>query len=123
LDKKICLDTDTVIGILNNEERAVSIINFIEEFEIFISVITLFELLLRETDLEEIEIFRRKVNVLDFDEESSRKSSDIHKELKRKGKIIEFRDVFIAAICIVNNCELVTFNKKHFENIKELKLV
>lgn len=87
------------------------------------SAIVQFELLLREKNLENIENFMSKVRILDFDELASRKASAIYKELKRKGKMVDFRDLFIAATCIVNNCKLATFNKKHFENIKELILV
>ena len=123
LEQKICLDTDIVISILNKEERAGKLIEKIINLDVFITVITLFELLLRETNLEQIEIFRNNVNLLYFDETSSRKASEVFKELKKKGKLIEFRDIFIAAICIVNNCELMTFNNKHFENIKKLKLI
>ena len=123
LEQKICLDTDVVISILNKEERAGKLIDKIIDLDVFITVITLFELLLRETNLEQIEIFRNNVNLLYFDEISSRKASEVFKELKKKGRLVEFKDIFIAAICIVNNCELMTFNNKHFENIKEFKLI
>ncbi len=33
------------------------------------------------------------------------------------------RDLFIASTSIVNDCTLVTLNKKHFENIKDLQLL
>ena len=67
LEQKVCLDTDTVIAILNNEERAAKIIDQIGESKIFISTITLFELQLRKTNLEAVEVFRSKVEVLEFD--------------------------------------------------------
>lgn len=123
MGQKICLDSDVIISILNNERRAQFAIDKIENSEIFISTITLFELLLRETNLDQIEIFRSKVNVLYFDELSSRKASLIHKELKKNGSFIDFRDLFIASSCIVNDCSLLTFNIKHFERIKNLKLI
>ena len=121
--QKICLDTDVTIAILNNDDGAFKLIERIEEFDVFISTITLFELLQRETNLDIIEVFRDRVKILNFDELSSRKASSIYKDLKKKGKIVDFRDVFIAAICLVNNCKLATFNEKHFENIEGLKLV
>ena len=79
-------------------------------------------ILVRETNLEPIENFKDKVKVLDFDELSSRKASEVSKELKKNGKLIDFRDLFIASTCIINNCILVTFNKNHFERIKEFGL-
>ncbi len=123
MEQKICIDTDFAIEILKNPER----IQFLKErhqnAEAYITVVTLFELLERETNLNQIEIFRNEVKVLNFDESSSRMASIVYKDLKRKGKMVDFRDIFTAAICIINNCMLATFNKKHFENIKELKLI
>ncbi|MBI2673072.1 type II toxin-antitoxin system VapC family toxin [Candidatus Woesearchaeota archaeon] len=121
--QKVCLDTDVTIAILNNEDGAFKFIERIEEFDVFISTITLFELLQRETNLDIIEVFRDRVKVLNFDELSSRKASSIYKDLKKKGKIVDFRDVFIASICLVNNCKLATLNGKHFENIEGLNLI
>ena len=56
-------------------------------------------------------------------EPKAEKVSDIKKELKSKGNIIEIRDIFIASTAINNNCILATFNKKHFSKINELKLL
>ena len=123
MEQKVCLDTDVIIAILNNEERAARIIDKTENAAIFITTITLFELLLRKTNLEIIEMFRNKVSIIDFDEEAARKASIIFKNLQEQGKIIDIRDIFIAAICVTTNCMLSTFNSKHFENIKELEII
>lgn len=123
LDQKVCLDTDFVIAILNNEERSHSLIDKIEHSEVYITTVTLFELFLRETNLDKIEILRTKVKILDFNEPSSRKASMIFKDLRKKGRLMDIKDLFIASSCIAHNCVLATFNKKHFVNIKELKLV
>lgn len=123
MEQKVCLDTDTVIAILNNEERAANLTDKIGQSTIFITTITLFELLLRKTNLQAIETLRNKVYVLDFDEDSARKASLLFKELQSKGRITDIRDVFIAAICLMNKCALATFNKKHFEHIEEIVLL
>ena len=123
VEQKICLDTDVIIAILNNEDRAIQILEKIKECEVFVSVISLFELLLRETNLDKIEMVRDRVEIVEFNEQASRKASSIFKDLKKIGKLIDIRDVFIAAICITQNYELATFNKKHFENIKELRII
>lgn len=123
MEQKVCLDTDVIIAILNNEKRASGLIDIISNYEIFITTVTLFELLLRETHLEEIEDFRNNVQLLELDEQSSRKASLILKDLKKKGMIIDFRDLFISSICIINNCRLATFNKKHFQRIEEFGLI
>ena len=122
MEQKVCSDTDVVIALLNNEERAVTLTTSIRDDFVYISTITLFELLLRKTNLQAIEIFRDKVYILDFDEHSARKASLLFKELQSKGRSNEIRDVFIAASSIMHNCTLVTFNTKHFEHIDELRL-
>lgn len=63
------------------------------------------------------------VDILPFDEQAVRKAAEIYHKLRLSNKMIEFRDIFIAAICIVNNLELVTLNTKHFERIDELNLL
>ena len=42
--------------------------------------------------------------------------------LKTKGKLLESRDLLIASMAIANNFELLTKNRKHFEQIPGLKL-
>lgn len=41
---------------------------------------------------------------------------------RKKNKIIEFRDIFIAATAITNDMPLSTLNVKHFERIDDLEL-
>lgn len=123
MDPKICLDTDVCIEILKNTEKGAKFLDLIENEEVFIASISIFELFLRETNTYPIEKLIFESNILDFSEICARKASDISKELKSKGRIIEIRDLLIASTAIVNNCTLATFNKKHFENIKELRLL
>lgn len=47
----------------------------------------------------------------------------LYADHRRKGKMIEDADLFIAAFCIVNDYTLVTHNTKHFEGIDGLQLV
>ena len=84
---------------------------------------SIFELFLREKNLHPIEELLFRTNILDFTELSARKASEILKELKNKGKMIDMGDLFIASTAIVNKCALATLNKKHFENIRELNLL
>jgi len=122
MDQKICLDTDICIEILKNTKKGSDFLSLIGESEVFITTITVFELFLRERNLSPIETFLFKLNIMDFSELSARKASEILKDLKRKGKAIEIRDLFIASTAIINNCALATLNKKHFSSIKDLKL-
>ncbi len=123
MDTKICLDTDIAIGIINGDKRLESLISKLPDYDICITSITVFELLLRETKLDIAKRFVNDSEIIHFKEREAIISSSIFKDLKRKGSIIEIRDIFIASSCIANNLPLATLNKKHFERIKELRLV
>lgn len=121
MDEKICLDTDLCIEIVKKNKNLLDFVD-INDFP-YITSITVFELLLRETNTDEIEQFLNDFYILDFNESCAKIASTIHKVLKKSGKQLETRDLFIAATCITNNCKLATLNKKHFSRIKNLKLI
>ncbi len=123
LVKKICVDTDVVISLLKGDKKTHEMIDKLEGYDLCITSVTFFELSLRKYNLDQIEYFASKVQIIEFDEESAREASFLHKELKRTGRLMEVRDIFIAAICISKYYDLATFNKKHFQNIKNLKLL
>lgn len=122
MDTKICLDTDVSIEILKNTTTASKLLDLTKDSEVYITTISIFELLLRETNLDVIEKLLSKTAVLDFSEFSARKAAEIFKDLKRKGQMIPLRDLLIASTTIANNCTLATLNIKDFKNIKDLKL-
>ena len=121
MDEKICLDTGVCIEVVKGNKN---LNHFFETDNLpYVGTITVFELLLRKTNLDKIDFLLSKVNILNFDEVSAKKASYIYKELEKFGELIEFRDIFIASISIINNCTLATLNKKHFSRIKGLKLL
>ena len=123
MDEKICLDSDFIIELINKKEKANDLFEKYYRLDTYTTTINIFELLQRVEKIEDVESFLNKVNVLDFDEKSARLASETHKELKSKGQILEFRDLFIAAICLSNNLTLITLNKKHFSRIRNLKII
>ncbi len=123
MEQKICLDTDICIEIIKKNPAYDFIFDKFSASDVFISSVTLFELFLRELHLDDIERFVGYFMVLSFDESCAIKGSEIARNLRKEGKTIDFRDIFIAAACLVNNCSLLTLNKKHFERIKGLELI
>lgn len=123
MDRKVCLDTDVCIAILRKEPRAAGIRHIIDDRDVCISVITMFELLLRKSNINIVEQFLTYMPHIVIDDVIARKTSSLHKELETKGELIDLRDLFIAATCLAKDCELLTFNKKHFERINELQLL
>ena len=123
MDTKICLDTDVSIEILKNTAKASKLLDLAKDSEVYISTISVFELLLRETNLEAIEKLLSKTAILDFSELSARKAAEIFKDLKKNGQMISVKDLLIASTAISNSCMLATLNIRDFRNINELKLL
>lgn len=121
--KKILLDTNSCIEIVKDTQKGKEIIEKILDNPIFVSSVSVFELYLRETNINKIDFLLNKTDILNFDESSAKKASEIFKDLRKRGLITDYRDIFIASACIANNCSLLTLNNKHFEQIKELKLI
>lgn len=71
---------------------------------------------------EEIFKLLEWLNIFDLDEKSAKIAADILLALKKGGTPVEIRDMFIAAICIKNDLELLTYDK-HFERIKKFGLI
>jgi len=67
--------------------------------------------------------FLQKTDVLPFDRAAAKIAVNLNKALKRKRKLIETADLFIAATALANNLPFATLNKKHFERINELILI
>ena len=120
--EKICLDTDVCISMIKGDQKSVKLSDLIGSGKLFVTSITVFELNLRSSNLQEIQSFLEGILVLGFEEECAIKASNIYKELRSSGNILDFRDIFLAAIVIINNCSLITFNAKHFSRIKNLSL-
>ena len=122
MDQKICLDTDIVISLLKGDQKAKVLLNKLENKEVSITSVTAFELCLRQTNLDIINRFIESMMVLPFDLAVSKKAASIYKDLKKRGKLIDIRDLFIGSTALFYNYSLLTFNKRHFQNIDGLNL-
>lgn len=120
------VDTSIFIEFLRAKDKKKSeLFALIDSTQIYISSVSLYELLMgatTEEKLSDIKLLTDDLPVLPFDENVSRKAAEIYHQLRLDNKMIEFRDIFIAASCIVYDFPLKTLNKRHFERIKELKL-
>ena len=124
MDNKICLDSDIIIEILkNNLELKNKLETISKQGDIFCTTsINVFETWFGRENNEIFLNFLEGLYSISFDEDSAKKAAVILNVLKKEGSRIEARDLFIAAICITNNLELLTNNKKHFERLKKLGL-
>jgi len=49
-------------------------------------------------------------------------AAEVYHDLRKRNKMIEFRDLFIAATAIAHDLPVLTLNKKHFERIKGIEI-
>lgn len=97
-----------------------------EDYNCFMSSVTLFELYCgAKTDRHFLDISKLCIwiRTIPFDDKIAELSSTIYGQLKSENKMIEFRDIFIAATAIAEGLYAATLNRGHFERIKDLDLL
>lgn len=131
MDDKICLDTDFLVDFLRNGKEEVE---FLKENEInkdlATTYINLFELYYgaykskaMENNLNSISLMLSRINLLNFSIESAKKAGEILAKLEKEGKMMEFRDLFIGTIALVNGYSIKTRNVGHFSRIEGLNII
>jgi hypothetical protein len=102
------LDTNVIIEIARgNKELLDSVLSADSYF--LITSITRFEIMIGAPKLVELDLIS-SLDCLPFDEKSADISANIYKELKKSGREMSLRDLFIGAICITNRHGLITLD-------------
>lgn len=127
----IGIDTNVIIDLFKNDRNLISLLEGIKE-TIALNQICYLELMFglnpknKKHNDEEIfydNLFSSFPN-LKLDNNSIKKSREILWELREIGKFIGGNDCMIAGIFLSNGVnKIITKNVKHFENIKELKVI
>jgi len=124
-----CLDSNVLIDFLRKRVEALKKMKELEDEPLGTTTINVFELFYgakisehMEQNLKEVKKIVGNLELLTFDFKAAEAASSILTELKKAGKMIEIRDIFIAGICCANNVDLVTRNANHFKNIQGLKV-
>lgn len=123
--RKKLVDSSIFIDYFRKREKSKTILyKLSKNFNVVTSAICHFEIFtgVKESDLVFVNKLFEDIEVIQFNKECAFKASEIYKTLKKKNKIIEFRDIFIGATAIVYNLELSTLNKKHFERIDDIRI-
>src|SRR3989344_1899794 len=112
--EKICLDSDIIIEILKDNQELKEKLEFMvrTEDELCTTSINIFETWSGRENNEAFRLFLEELYRFPFEEESAKKAAVMFNEMKKKGLMIEPRDIFIAAICITHQLSLLTNNKK-----------
>ena len=124
-----CLDTSIVVAILRNEKGLAKKTLEMNPKKIFLTDITLCELFKgafkyhkKEESLKVLHEFIRNFTVLGLTVESCEIYGKDFNVLLSIGKPTQDFDLLIASVAKKNNLTLITRNKKHFENIPNLKV-
>lgn len=126
----VCLDSNFLIDFLKNKDYAIKKMRSLKENGEDVSTTTInsFELLKGALDenyknsFDAINKLLGNLRILPFDFESSKKAAEIFELLKEKGEIIDYLDLMIASIAIVNKEKLLTGNLKHFSRVPWLEI-
>ena len=121
------VDTGIFIEHLRAKDKSsTNLFKLADEPELFISAVSLYELYMGATSKEKMQDVRKLVDgvaVLPFTDEVALKAGQIYQELRTANKLIEFRDIFIAATCLTFKLPIATLNKKHFRRVDGLKIL
>lgn len=128
MEDKICLDTDFLVNFLRNRKEEVEFIRENEvDKDLATTYINLFELYHgayksseKQNNLQAILELTNRIEILNFSNDPVKKAGEILVKLEKEGKSIEFRDLFIGTIALVNNFAVKTKNIKHFNRIEGL---
>ena len=120
------VDINVIIQQLRLKNKTESVLYQFSKQKLYISSISLYELYigaLNANKQNDVELITEDLIKLPFTFEAAKVASEIYHQLRLSNKMIEFRDIFIAATCLVNNMPIVTLNKKHFERIDGLEMI
>ena len=120
------VDTGVFINYLRTKDKSTTILQKLsDEAELYISSITLYELYMGATSPQkwlDVKILTDDIPELVFSKNIAEKAAIIYQELKKENKIIEFRDIFIAATALIHDLPVLTTDIKHFTRVNGLKL-
>lgn len=128
--KKYFLETSVIVNFLRDKYDAVNVVENLEGELVssYVCLAELYEGIFRVKNKSRAEkavlnFFTGLSEVHGLDQEIAKTFGQIRAELKRKGKVIEDLDIFLAATCLAYNLTLVTYNPRHFERVGELKVL
>lgn len=124
--KKIALDTNVAIDILNGK---LEVIERLEKFEIYCLPITVCGELLfgalnskrKESNIKTFKAFLKSCKILNTNSLVAEEYAYIRLKLKEKRTPIPENDIWIASICSTNKITLAT-RDKHFDNVENLEI-
>ncbi|OGM23183.1 hypothetical protein A2961_03565 [Candidatus Woesebacteria bacterium RIFCSPLOWO2_01_FULL_39_21] len=127
--KKYFVETSVIAGFLRGNKKAYGLVANIDELTgSYVSLSELYEGVYRVSDWHKeeesvLKFFSQLSEVYGVDKDISKQFGRIRADLKKKGKVIEDMDIFMAATCMANGLTMITLNKKHFERVPGLEIL
>lgn len=125
MEKELILcDTNVLINWFKNDQLTINSLEKIGLQNILIPSVTVMEILQGAIDKKELEDLKkklRKYNILHFNQEVSSLSIRLVQRYNLSHNLL-IPDAIIAAMALVHNLKLFTFNIKDFKYIPELEL-
>lgn len=120
------IDTGVFIEHIRSKDKLHTTLYLLpENIELSVSSVSMYELYMGATTKDkenDIRILTEDLQILPFNDSVAIKAAQLYHLLKKQNKLIEFRDIFIAATCLINDLPLLTLNKNHFKRIEGLNL-
>ena len=116
------VDTNILIDFLKGDSKIVDKIGFKNLAVNDIVIMELFQGAKSKSDLNFIKKSIRKINILEINQDIITLAKDILQEYNLSHNM-KINDAIIASTSIIYSLELVTFNKKDFKFIPDIKLV
>ena len=117
MGKGVLVDTDVLIDFVKGHTD-------LPEEQVFITEITLYEFIRGTQDIRKAKkLLEEGFSVIFHDNSIIQKAAEIWVEMRRRGKIIDDRDILIGAASAAKNLPLLTRNKKHYERLAEFGVV
>lgn len=123
------VDTSVIIDYLRGKDVAIELLDNIEGelFSSYVCLAEIYEGVYRVKNSKEMvqavtKFFSSLSGMYGLDASIAKKFGEIRADLKKRGSIIEDLDLLLVATCLVYDLKLITFNKKHFARIDNLRV-
>ncbi len=123
----LMIDTSVVIDHLRKRnKRKSALFRIVDDYLLHTPTVVEFELFAGATNAEkrqDIEQILQFCTSVPLTSEIAQHAGQLYQRLKRKNKLLEIRDLFIASSAVVHGLTLMTFNTEHFQRVDGLNLL
>jgi len=124
-NRNVLIDTNLIIQHLRIRDKSQSMLSSLPpDAQLHFSAVSWYELKSGGDHYQlELSVLAQELTILPFDSLAAEKAAEIYLDLRQRGRLIEFRDIFIAATALDHNLPIKTLNTKDFERIEGLVLI